>query len=382
LKGAESEIRTLKGLLMSKTAMVERRKKELAETRARLVELEERDSRRAVILADVLERTARQYQQTLGVNGVRGMAATMNLDPQLSLSSSQNPDLAGARRPVSAPSVPPDMAPHSPTSPHLHTFTLGTSPHAHPPPHISRTYAIPGVAAGTGSGGRLAPGVRGAKTTRRLQASSHMTTKLPPIRRRGKSLPSTSFHVPTAGDLRELQQRRDKTEMVLHSEANPRCACQLCTAGGATAESIEDGYRLEETVALAGLAGSGERGLAAQIRQGQRILVSMKRSEFDLEPQKYAGIVKYVGKIDSEFIDNRVYVGVKLDEPVGDTDGLVKGKRYFTCQAKHGKIVRLSNVVAILPRRSVSYKPLQSTKRSPYSTSAPSTHRRARVKVT
>ena len=98
LKGAESEIRTLKGLLMSKTAMVERRKKELAETRARLVELEERDSRRAVILADVLERTARQYQQTLGVGGVRGMAATMNLDPQLSLSSSQNPDLTGARR--------------------------------------------------------------------------------------------------------------------------------------------------------------------------------------------------------------------------------------------------------------------------------------------
>jgi hypothetical protein len=80
-------------------------------------------------------------------------------------------------------------------------------------------------------------------------------------------------------------------------------------------ESVEDGYRLEETVALAGLAGSGERSLAAQIRQGQRILVSMKRSEFDLEPQKYTGIVKYVGKIDSEFIDNRVYVGVKLDEP-------------------------------------------------------------------
>jgi HAMP domain-containing protein len=382
-KGAESEIRTLKGLLTSKTAMVERRKKELAETRARLVELEERDSRRAVILADVLERTARQYQQTLGVGGVRGVAATMNLDPQLSLSSSQNPDLAAARRPVSAPSVPPDMAPHSPTSPHLHTLTPGTSPHAHPPPHIVRTYTIPGVAVGAGSsGGRLAPGVRGAKTTRRLQLTSHMTPKLPPIRRRGKSLPSTSFHMPTAVELRELQRCRDKTEMVQHSEANPRCACQLCTAGGATAESVEDGYRLEETVALAGLAGSGERSLAAQIRQGQRILVSMKRSEFDLAPQKYTGIVKYVGKIDSEFIDNRVYVGVKLDEPVGDTDGLVRGKRYFTCPAKHGKVVRLSNVVAILPGRSVSYKPLQSTKRSPYSTSAPSTHRRARVKVT
>ena len=83
----------------------------------------------------------------------------------------------------------------------------------------------------------------------------------------------------------------------------------------ASTESIEDGLRLDEQVALAGLAGSGERGLAGQIKQGQRILVSMKRSEFDLEPQTHTGIVKYVGKIDSEFIDNRIYVGVKLDEP-------------------------------------------------------------------
>ena len=94
LKGAESEIRTLKGLLTSKTAMVERRKRELGETRVRLAELEERDSRRATILADVLERTARQYQQTLHVGGARGVESAMNLDPQLSLSSSQNVDLA------------------------------------------------------------------------------------------------------------------------------------------------------------------------------------------------------------------------------------------------------------------------------------------------
>lgn len=80
-------------------------------------------------------------------------------------------------------------------------------------------------------------------------------------------------------------------------------------------ESIEDGLRLDEQVALAGLTGSGESSLARQVRQGQRILISMKKSDFDLEPQQYTGIVKYVGKIDSEFIDNRIYVGVKLDEP-------------------------------------------------------------------
>lgn len=36
---------------------------------------------------------------------------------------------------------------------------------------------------------------------------------------------------------------------------------------------------------------------------------------YDLEPQKLTGIVKFIGKVDSEFIDNRIYVGLKLDEP-------------------------------------------------------------------
>ena len=36
---------------------------------------------------------------------------------------------------------------------------------------------------------------------------------------------------------------------------------------------------------------------------------------------------------------------------VGDTDGLIKGKRYFTCPSKHGKVVRITNVVAVLPNK-------------------------------
>ena len=68
-------------------------------------------------------------------------------------------------------------------------------------------------------------------------------------------------------------------------------------------------------MALAGLSGGKEITLAQELHTGQRVLVTMKRSEFDLEPQQCTGIVKYVGKIDSEFIDNRVCVGVKLDEP-------------------------------------------------------------------
>ena len=97
LKGAESEIRTLKGLLMSKTAMVERRKKELAETRVRLQELEERDRRRATILAEVLEKTAREYQHSLEMGGARGAESVMKFDQSFSLSSSQNTSSGGQR---------------------------------------------------------------------------------------------------------------------------------------------------------------------------------------------------------------------------------------------------------------------------------------------
>ena len=65
LHNAESEIRTLKSFLTTKTAIVEKRKRELRETKVKMSELEEKDARRAVILADVLEKTARQYQQQL-----------------------------------------------------------------------------------------------------------------------------------------------------------------------------------------------------------------------------------------------------------------------------------------------------------------------------
>lgn len=57
-----------------------------------------------------------------------------------------------------------------------------------------------------------------------------------------------------------------------------------------------------------------ELSLLREIQIGQRVLVRIKRSQFDLEPQKLTGVVKYIGKIDSEYIDNRLYVGVRLDE--------------------------------------------------------------------
>ena len=75
LASAESEIRTLKTFLTTKTALIEKHKKELKETRVKVAELEEKDTRRAVILADVLEKTARQYQQQIGHSPLSGQGS-------------------------------------------------------------------------------------------------------------------------------------------------------------------------------------------------------------------------------------------------------------------------------------------------------------------
>ena len=36
---------------------------------------------------------------------------------------------------------------------------------------------------------------------------------------------------------------------------------------------------------------------------------------WESEASKSSGIVRYVGRIDSEYVDNRLYVGLQLDNP-------------------------------------------------------------------
>ena len=107
-----------------------------------------------------------------------------------------------------------------------------------------------------------------------------------------------------------------------HASSNPQCQCELCRMNssivapnglrpetgltGIATQTAVTGYRSETD--------PRELALYQQIRIGQRVIARVKKSEFDLEPQNLTGIVKYVGTIDSEYVDNRLYVGVKLDE--------------------------------------------------------------------
>ena len=54
-----------------------------------------------------------------------------------------------------------------------------------------------------------------------------------------------------------------------------------------------------------------------------------------------AGVVKYIGNVD--FADG-VWLGVELRTPKGKNDGTVQGRRYFSCRAGHGLVVRPSKV--------------------------------------
>ena len=50
------------------------------------------------------------------------------------------------------------------------------------------------------------------------------------------------------------------------------------------------------------------------------------------------GQVKFIGLV--PYLGYGFFVGVKLDEPLGDSDGKVKGKKYFDCDNKYGIFVR------------------------------------------
>ena len=50
------------------------------------------------------------------------------------------------------------------------------------------------------------------------------------------------------------------------------------------------------------------------------------------------GEVKYVGMVKE--LGHGFWVGVKLDEPIGDSNGKIKGKSYFECENKSGVFVR------------------------------------------
>ncbi|KAI8504820.1 hypothetical protein Bbelb_179380 [Branchiostoma belcheri] len=75
------------------------------------------------------------------------------------------------------------------------------------------------------------------------------------------------------------------------------------------------------------------------IKLGDRVIVQ----------GRYPGFVKYVGVLDEDDLAAELYVGVKLDDPVGMEDGFWNNKFYFACPKGHGVMVRYSEVRKVCP---------------------------------
>ncbi|KAI9335598.1 hypothetical protein DFJ73DRAFT_798802 [Zopfochytrium polystomum] len=63
------------------------------------------------------------------------------------------------------------------------------------------------------------------------------------------------------------------------------------------------------------------------------------------------GMVKYVGAFDPQ-PHSGLWCGIKLDRPLGNHDGVVKGKRYFSCEEHHGLFVRVDRIESVLRPKS------------------------------
>lgn len=62
----------------------------------------------------------------------------------------------------------------------------------------------------------------------------------------------------------------------------------------------------------------------------------------EVQPGGRRGQIAYLGEVPE--ISAGFWVGVQFDEPVGKSNGSVKGKAYFKCEPKFGGFIRPQNV--------------------------------------
>ena len=54
-----------------------------------------------------------------------------------------------------------------------------------------------------------------------------------------------------------------------------------------------------------------------------------------------SGVVRYIGPTD---FSEGIWIGVELRTPKGKNDGVIQGKRYFSCRPDHGLLVRPNKI--------------------------------------
>lgn len=114
-----------------------------------------------------------------------------------------------------------------------------------------------------------------------------------------------------------------------------------------------------------GFQGRQIKGYSDPCRSGQQILLGDKV----VVKGERLGHVSYIGKLDFDFFD-QIYIGVHLDLPgyqltlsfswsqlqytyviVGNSNGTLKGRRYFQCPPSHGVFVKPADVICVTGRK-------------------------------
>ncbi|XP_053402522.1 uncharacterized protein LOC123548303 isoform X3 [Mercenaria mercenaria] len=129
---------------------------------------------------------------------------------------------------------------------------------------------------------------------------------------------------------------------------------------------FEEEMTSEQECVLKGVsAREKDAALAEIINVGDRVLISIPQKpprygkKKVLKPINYMGIVKFKGKLHPEKYDARIHVGVRMDEPVGDTDGTYRGKRLMYTPADQGKFFKLRELTSVLNVKTGRYIPIQ-----------------------
>ncbi|KAJ8041644.1 hypothetical protein HOLleu_12520 [Holothuria leucospilota] len=97
--------------------------------------------------------------------------------------------------------------------------------------------------------------------------------------------------------------------------------------------------------------------LARFVKEGDRVRI--KKSGVNVLGMKPSDLrtatVRYVGQLDEEGAEHMLFVGLHMDDAVGDTNGIIDDKRYFYSKRRHGKMVRITEVLYLLNPKTTSF---------------------------
>lgn len=134
-----------------------------------------------------------------------------------------------------------------------------------------------------------------------------------------------------------------------HTSGSVRtCRCAVCrdVRRRARASGLNRGQGALTMTGLGGTARYKDGGIPF-FRKGTRCVLTGNRS----------GIIRWCGFLDSAYVQTQIFVGVHLDEPIGNHDGIMQNKRYFKCPAGHGVFVPKRDVLLVKGRNDLHFHP-------------------------